>query len=94
MPEDYGGAGFSHLKYVTAKRELPKLDPGIGLSMAAHNSLCTGHILLFGNEEQKQKYLPKLANCDCLGAWGLPSRIWDQMLPICVLWPKKGVTIL
>lgn len=71
IPEAYGGSGFSYNEYVTAILELAKLDPGIGLSMAAHNSLCSGHIMLFGNEEQKQKYLPKLASCEYLGAWGL-----------------------
>lgn len=71
VPEKYGGAGLSYLEYVTAIKELSKVDPSIGLSMAAHNSLCTGHILQFGNEEQKQKYLPKLASGEWIGAWGL-----------------------
>ncbi|WP_041739585.1 acyl-CoA dehydrogenase family protein [Echinicola vietnamensis] len=71
IPSEYGGSGFGYLEYVTAILELAKLDPGIGLSMAAHNSLCSGHIMLFGSEEQKQKYLPKLASCEFLGAWGL-----------------------
>ena len=71
VPTEYGGSGFGYLEYITAIAELAKLDPGIGLSMAAHNSLCTNHILMFGNEEQKQKYLPKLASCEYLGAWGL-----------------------
>ncbi|AWW30493.1 acyl-CoA dehydrogenase [Echinicola strongylocentroti] len=71
IPSQYGGSGFGYFEYVTAILELSKLDPGIGLSMAAHNSLCSGHILLFGSEEQKQKYLPKLATCEHLGAWGL-----------------------
>ncbi|MCU0383543.1 MAG: acyl-CoA dehydrogenase family protein, partial [Cyclobacteriaceae bacterium] len=71
VPETYGGAGFGYLEYVTAIVELSKIDGSIGLSMAAHNSLCTGHILSFGNEEQKQKYLPKLATGDWIGAWGL-----------------------
>jgi alkylation response protein AidB-like acyl-CoA dehydrogenase len=71
VPEVYGGAGFGYLEYVTAIVELSKIDGSIGLSMAAHNSLCTGHILSFGNEEQKQKYLPKLATGDWIGAWGL-----------------------
>ena len=61
VPEQYGGSGFSYTEYVTAIEELSKIDPSVGLSMAAHNSLCTGHILQFGSEEQKQKYLPKLA---------------------------------
>ena len=71
VPTEYGGSGFGYFEYVTAISELAKLDPSVGLSMAAHNSLCTGHILMFGNEEQKKKYLPKLATCEWLGAWGL-----------------------
>lgn len=71
IPTEYGGSGFGYREYVTAIAELSKLDPSVGLSMAAHNSLCSGHILLFGSEEQKQKYLPKLASCEWLGAWGL-----------------------
>lgn len=71
VPTEYGGSGFGYHEYVTAILELAKLDPSVGLSMAAHNSLCTGHILMFGNEEQKKKYLPKLATCEWLGAWGL-----------------------
>ncbi len=71
VPTEYGGSGFTYFEYVTAIAELSKLDPSVGLSMAAHNSLCTGHIMQFGNEEQKKKYLPKLATCEWLGAWGL-----------------------
>ncbi|RMG69265.1 MAG: acyl-CoA dehydrogenase [Bacteroidetes bacterium] len=71
VPEAYGGSGFSYTEYVTAISELGKVCGGIGLSMAAHNSLCTGHILKFGNEEQKLKYLPKLATAEWIGAWGL-----------------------
>ena len=71
VPQEYGGSGFTYKEYVTAIEELTKLDPSIGLSMAAHNSLCTGHILQFGSEEQKQKYLPKLATAEWVGAWGL-----------------------
>lgn len=71
VPQEYGGSGFGYLEYVTAISELAKIDGSIGLSMAAHNSLCTGHILAFGNEEQKQKYLPKLATAEWIGAWGL-----------------------
>lgn len=71
VPEQYGGAGLSYFEYKTAIEEISKVDGSIGLSVAAHNSLCTGHILLFGNEEQKQKYLPKLATAEWLGAWGL-----------------------
>lgn len=71
VPEEYGGAGFGYMEYVTAISELGKICGGIGLSMAAHNSLCTGHIMKFGNEEQKQQYLPKLATGEWIGAWGL-----------------------
>ncbi|RAU83923.1 acyl-CoA dehydrogenase family protein [Pontibacter arcticus] len=71
VPTEYGGSGFGYLEYVTAIAELSKIDGSIGLSMAAHNSLCTGHILQFGNEAQKQKYLPKLATAEWIGAWGL-----------------------
>ncbi len=71
VPQEYGGAGFGYHEYVTAIVELSKVDGSIGLSMAAHNSLCTNHILTFGNEEQKNKYLPKLASGEWIGAWGL-----------------------
>ena len=71
IPTDYGGAGFTYTEYVTAIQELAILDPSIGLSMAAHNSLCAGHILQFGSDEQKKKWLPKLAAAEWLGAWGL-----------------------
>src|SRR5258708_20955775 len=71
VPEEYGGAGFGYHEYVTAIVELSKIDGSIGLSMAAHNSLCTGHILQFASEEQKQKCLPKLATGEWIGAWGL-----------------------
>ncbi|OOG74286.1 acyl-CoA dehydrogenase family protein [Algoriphagus sp. A40] len=71
IPTEYGGSGFGYDEYVTAILELSKVDPSVGLSMAAHNSLCSGHILKFGNEDQKRKYLPKLATCEWLGAWGL-----------------------
>lgn len=71
VPTEYGGSGFSYTEYVTAIVELSKVCGSIGLSMAAHNSLCTGHILAFGNEEQKKKYLPLLATAEWIGAWGL-----------------------
>lgn len=71
VPEEYGGSGFGYYEYVTAIEELAKIDGSIGLSMAAHNSLCTGHILSFGNEEQKKRWLPKLASAEWIGAWGL-----------------------
>lgn len=71
VPQEYGGAGFGYLEYITAITEIAKIDGSIGLSVAAHNSLCTNHILQFANEEQKQKYLPKLATGEWIGAWGL-----------------------
>ncbi len=71
VPENYGGAGFGYFEYVTAIVELAKVCGSVGLSMAAHNSLCTGHIMYFGNEEQKAKWLPKLATGEWIGAWGL-----------------------
>ncbi len=71
VPEEYGGSGLGYFEYVTAITELGRVDGSIALSMAAHNSLCTGHILQFGNEEQKRKYLPKLATAEWIGAWGL-----------------------
>jgi len=71
VPQEYGGAGMSYFEYITVISEVAKVCGSIGLSVAAHNSLCTGHILAFGNEEQKQKYLPKLATAEWIGAWGL-----------------------
>ncbi|KAA6441579.1 acyl-CoA dehydrogenase [Dyadobacter flavalbus] len=71
VPEEFGGAGLGYKEYVTAIIELAKTDPSAGLSMAAHNSLCTNHICMFGNAEQKQMYLPHLASGRSLGAWGL-----------------------
>src|ERR1017187_3357734 len=71
IPEEYGGAGLGYFEYVTVIDEISKIDPSIGLSVAAHNSLCSGHILQFGNEAQKKKYLPKLASAEWIGAWGL-----------------------
>ncbi|HNO71390.1 MAG TPA: acyl-CoA dehydrogenase family protein [Bacteroidia bacterium] len=71
VPTEYGGAGFGYPEYVTVISEISKICGSIGLSVAAHNSLCTGHILQFGNEEQKKKYLPKLASAEWIGAWGL-----------------------
>ncbi|MEP2669939.1 MAG: acyl-CoA dehydrogenase family protein [Cyclobacteriaceae bacterium] len=71
VPEEYGGSGFGYPEYVTAVSEVARIDGSIGLSVAAHNSLCTGHILQFGSEEQKRKYLPKLASGQWIGAWGL-----------------------
>jgi len=71
VPTEYGGSGFGYFEYVTTIVEVAKVCGSIGLSLAAHNSLCTGHILQFGSEEQKKKYLPKLATAEWIGAWGL-----------------------
>jgi alkylation response protein AidB-like acyl-CoA dehydrogenase len=71
VSETYGGSGLGYEEYVEAIVELSKADPSIGLSMAAHNSLCTGHIMAFGDEEQKRRWLPRLATGEWIGAWGL-----------------------
>lgn len=71
VPEKYQGSGLGYQEYITIIEEISKVDSSIGLSVAAHNSLCTGHILTFGNEEQKSKYLPLLATGKWIGAWGL-----------------------
>lgn len=86
VPEQYGGSGLGYLEYVTVVSEVSRICGAIGLSVAAHNSLCTGHILQFGNEEQKQKYLPKLATAEWIGAWGLtePNTGSDAMNMKCV----------
>lgn len=71
VPEEYGGSGFGYHEYITVVSEIAKVCGSIGLSVAAHNSLCTGHIYYHANEEQKRKYLPKLASAEWIGAWGL-----------------------
>jgi len=71
VPEELGGSGLGYHEYITIIEEISKVDPSIGLSVAAHNSLCTNHILSFGNEEQKKKWIPKLATGEHIGAWGL-----------------------
>ncbi len=71
VPTEYGGSGLSYTEYVTVISEIGRICGSIGLSVAAHNSLCSGHLLYFGNEEQKKKYLPKLATAEWIGAWGL-----------------------
>ncbi len=71
IPEQYGGSGFGYFEYATALMELGKVCGGVGLSVAAHNSLCTGHIYYHASEELKQKYLPKLTSGEFIGAWGL-----------------------
>ncbi|WP_420402215.1 acyl-CoA dehydrogenase family protein [Flagellimonas sp.] len=71
VPDELGGSGLGYHEYVAILEEISKVDPAIGLSVAAHNSLCTNHILSFGNDEQKQRWIPKLATAEWLGAWGL-----------------------
>lgn len=71
VPTEYGGSGFGYNEYITVISEIAQVCGSIGLSVAAHNSLCTGHILQHGSEEQKRKYLPKLASAEFIGAWGL-----------------------
>ncbi len=71
VPEEYGGAGLGYIEYITIIEEISTVDPAIGLGVAAHNSLCTGHILKYGSEEQKRRYLPKLATGEWIGAWAL-----------------------
>ncbi|HEX7285782.1 MAG TPA: acyl-CoA dehydrogenase family protein [Candidatus Angelobacter sp.] len=71
FPAEYGGAGLGYVEYVIAIEELSRVDGSVGITVAAHNSLCSNHIYLAGSEEQKQKYIPKLATGEMLGAWGL-----------------------
>ena len=71
VPVQYGGAGFGYFEYYTIVSEIAKVCGSIGLSVAAHNSLCTNHILMFGTDEQRKKWLPKLATAEWIGAWGL-----------------------
>lgn len=71
VPEQYGGAGLGYMEYVAIIKEVASVCGSVGLSLAAHNSLCTGHILHFGTDAQKDKYLPKLATAEWIGAWGL-----------------------
>ena len=71
FPSEYGGAGLGYVEYVLAIEELARVDGSVGLIVAAHNSLCTNHIFVAGNEEQRRKYVPKLATGEFIGAWGL-----------------------
>ncbi|XOD67267.1 MAG: acyl-CoA dehydrogenase family protein [Flavobacteriales bacterium Tduv] len=75
VPEKFGGAELSYFEYVSLIEEISKVDPAIGLSVAAHNSLCTSHILSFGNETQKKQWLPRLASGSCIGAWALTETV-------------------
>lgn len=85
VPEEYGGAGMGYDEYIVAIEELSKVCGSIGLSYAAHNSLCTMHLFQFGNEEQRRKYSPKLASGEFIGAWGLtePNTGSDAMRMLC-----------
>src|SRR3984893_4014373 len=71
VPEEYGGAGLDYVSYALAVEELNRVDASVGITMWAHNSLCTNHITLFGSKDQKAAYLPRLARGESLGAWGL-----------------------
>ncbi|HST79449.1 MAG TPA: acyl-CoA dehydrogenase family protein [Verrucomicrobiae bacterium] len=71
FPTEYGGAGLGYVEYVIAIEELSRVDGSVGIIVAAHNSLCSNHIYLAGNEEQRRKYTPKLASGEFIGAWGL-----------------------
>ena len=71
VPEAYGGSGLGYHEYITIVDEISQIDPSIGLSIAAHNSLCVNHLLTFASEEQKKRWLPKLASGEHIGAWGI-----------------------
>src|SRR6185312_14627693 len=71
FPTEYGGAGLGYVEYVIAIEEMSRVDGSVGIIIAAHNSLCSNHIYLAGNEQQKRKYVPKLATAEYIGAWGL-----------------------
>jgi alkylation response protein AidB-like acyl-CoA dehydrogenase len=96
VPTEYGGAGLGYQEYISIIQEISKVCGSIGLSVAAHNSLCTNHILTFGNEEQKKEYLPKLASGDWIGAWGLtePNTGSDAMRMQCVATKDGGDWVL
>ncbi|MFN8310866.1 MAG: acyl-CoA dehydrogenase family protein [Chitinophagales bacterium] len=96
IPQEYGGSGFGYFEYVTGIVEITKVCSSIGLSMAAHNSLCTGHIYYHGTKEQKEKYLPLLASGKWVGAWGLtePNTGSDAMRMKCTAKKVDGGWIL
>jgi alkylation response protein AidB-like acyl-CoA dehydrogenase len=96
FPHEYGGAGMGYVEYVTAIEELSRVDGSIGIIVAAHNSLCTNHIFLAGNDEQKKKYVSKLATGDHIGAWGLtePSSGSDAGSARCTAARAKGGWLL
>ena len=91
-PEEYGGAGMGYAEYAIIIEELARVDPAIALSVAAHNSLCTGHLYLAGNEEQRRKYLPRLTQGEVWGAWGLtePNAGSDASGTMTTAVPKDG----
>lgn len=86
IPEEYGGSGLGYQEYITIITEIAKVCGSIGLSLAAHNSLCTNHLFTFGNEEQRRQWIPKLASGEWIGAWGLtePNTGSDAMRMQCV----------
>ncbi len=96
VPEAYGGSGLGYVEYMRIIEEIAAVCGSIGLSVAAHNSLCTGHILQFGNEEQKRKYLPLLASGEWIGAWGLtePNTGSDAGNMQCVATPEGNEWVL
>jgi len=91
IPPAYGGSGMSYHEYIAIIEQISIVDPSIGLSVAAHNSLCTNHIYLFGNEAQRCKWLPKLTSGEHIGAWGLTEQ--KMALKISLLM-EKVVTLL
>jgi len=93
VPAEYGGSGFGYMEYVTAIVELGKICGSVALSMAAHNSLCTGHIEQFANNDQKKKWLPKLAGGEWIGAWALtePNTGSDALRMKCTA-KETGIT--
>ncbi len=96
VPQEYGGSGLGYFEYAAVVDEISQVCGSMGLSTAAHNSLCTGHIMYFGNEEQKQKYLPKLASGQWIGAWGLtePNTGSDALRMKCVAKKVDGGWVL
>jgi alkylation response protein AidB-like acyl-CoA dehydrogenase len=92
IPEEYGGSGLGYHEYITIITEIAKVCGSIGLSLAAHNSLCTNHIYTFGNEEQRNRWIPKLATGEWIGAWGLtePNTGSDAMRMQCVATQDGG----
>jgi len=96
VPETYGGAGLGYFEYIHTIVEVARICGSVGLSVAAHNSLCTGHILSFGNEEQKRRWLPRLATGEWLGAWALtePNTGSDAMRMKCTARKEGGEWVL